>query len=137
VTPLTFTHPVRVRWNECDPQGIVFNANYLLYVDLAVTEFWRGPFGSYQRFVAETGVDVVLADVQLRFRGSARFDDEIAITLEPAMTSASSLTMRSTIDRGADRLIEGTSRYACVDARTLAKRPAPSSLLEVLNAQPD
>jgi len=30
-------HELRVRYGECDPQGIVFNANYLLYFDVAFT----------------------------------------------------------------------------------------------------
>ena len=36
-----FRHTIRVRYNECDPQGHVFNANYLAYFDLAMTELWR------------------------------------------------------------------------------------------------
>ena len=28
-----FVHELRVRYGECDPQGIVFNANYLAYFD--------------------------------------------------------------------------------------------------------
>ena len=27
-----FVHELRVRYGECDPQGIVFNANYLLEI---------------------------------------------------------------------------------------------------------
>lgn len=127
-----FAHPLRVRYNECDPQGIVFNANYLVYVDLTVTELWRSLFGSYQGFVEQTGVDVVVADVQLRFRGSARFDEQLVITLDPALTSASSITSAFTIDRGADRLVEGTIRHVCVDARELGKVAAPPLLREAL-----
>ena len=29
-----FRHRIRVRYNECDPQGLVFNANYLTYFDI-------------------------------------------------------------------------------------------------------
>jgi len=31
---MSFVHELRVRYGECDPQGIVFNANYLLYFDV-------------------------------------------------------------------------------------------------------
>ena len=37
----TFFHPLRVRWSEVDPQGIVFNPNYLAYADIALTEYMR------------------------------------------------------------------------------------------------
>ena len=53
-----FRHSLRVRYHECDPQGIVFNANYLAYHDIAVTELWREAFGSWDGFVAEHGVEM-------------------------------------------------------------------------------
>lgn len=36
-----FHHRFRVRWSETDAQGVVFNARYLDYADVAVTEYWR------------------------------------------------------------------------------------------------
>lgn len=36
-----FCHPMRVRWSETDAQGVVFNARYLDYADVAITEYWR------------------------------------------------------------------------------------------------
>jgi acyl-CoA thioester hydrolase len=40
-TDFAFHHDVRVRWSETDAQGVVFNARYLDYADIAVTEYWR------------------------------------------------------------------------------------------------
>lgn len=36
-----FRHAFRVRYSEVDPQGVVFNARYLDYADILVTEFYR------------------------------------------------------------------------------------------------
>lgn len=36
-----FHHRIRVRWSETDAQGVVFNARYLDYSDVAITEYWR------------------------------------------------------------------------------------------------
>lgn len=36
-----FSHKFRVRWSETDAQGVVFNARYLDYADIAITEYWR------------------------------------------------------------------------------------------------
>jgi acyl-CoA thioesterase FadM len=33
-----FRHRLRVRYNECDPQNVVFNANYVVKEDGAVAE---------------------------------------------------------------------------------------------------
>ncbi|NJM50545.1 MAG: hypothetical protein HC843_06370 [Sphingomonadales bacterium] len=40
-TDFAFHHQFRVRWAETDAQGIVFNARYLDYADIAITEYWR------------------------------------------------------------------------------------------------
>ncbi|MGB7373399.1 acyl-CoA thioesterase [Pontixanthobacter sp.] len=39
--PECFTHRFRVRYAELDPQGVVFNARYLEYADLVITEYWQ------------------------------------------------------------------------------------------------
>ncbi len=36
-----YTFPFRVRWSEVDPQAVVFNARYLDYADIAITEYYR------------------------------------------------------------------------------------------------
>ena len=42
-----FVHQLRVRYHECDAQGIVFNAHHFAYFDVTLTELWREAFGSY------------------------------------------------------------------------------------------
>ena len=123
-----FTHPLRVRFNECDPQGIVFFANYAIYVDVAYTELWREFSDSFAAFVEQTGVDVVAAELTLRYRASARFDDEIVVELRPRRSSRSSITTTWTIVKDGALLVDGTIRHVCVDASTFAKVPAPPEL---------
>ena len=36
-----FHHSLRVRWFECDAQGIVFNNAYLSFVEIAMVEYYR------------------------------------------------------------------------------------------------
>ena len=36
-----FFHPTRVRWAECDVQGVVFYPQYFVYFDVAMTEYMR------------------------------------------------------------------------------------------------
>ena len=62
--PFRFTQ--RVRYHECDPQGVVFNANYLTYFDVTMTELWR-ELGGYQAMV-EAGVDMVVAEARILYR---------------------------------------------------------------------
>ena len=60
-----FVHRLRVRYHECDLQGVVFNANYLAYFDIALTEFMRETLGSYQELRAN-GLDLLVVEATVR-----------------------------------------------------------------------
>ena len=64
----TFTFPMRVRFAECDPQGIVFNSRYLEYFDVAITEFWREAIGPFDAATAAADVELVVAEAGIRYR---------------------------------------------------------------------
>src|SRR5947208_2988999 len=90
-----FVHELRVRYGECDPQGIVFNANYLLYFDVAFTELWREAVGPWQEMV-ERGIDAVVAEANVRFRAPARYDDVLG--LEARITRIGTTSLPTEID---------------------------------------
>jgi hypothetical protein len=56
-----FTMALRVRWAEVDQQGIVFNAHYLTYFDVAITEYWRAIGLPSPDGLAGTGSDLYSA----------------------------------------------------------------------------
>ncbi len=59
--PEPFRHRLRVRWSECDLQGVVFYPNYLAYFDHAITELWREAIGPYAE-MRDLGIDMVVAE---------------------------------------------------------------------------
>ena len=122
-----FRHQLRVRYGECDLQGVVFNAHYLAYFDTSINELLRAACGSY-RSIIERGIDVVVAEAQLRFRSAARFEDEL--TLEVAITrlGTTSIATAHRIDRDGELLVEGTLRHVLVDLASMAKTPIPDWL---------
>ena len=128
---MTFRMRLRVRYSECDAQGIVFNANYLAYVDVALTEMWRDAFGSYGSMV-ERGVDTVVHEANLSFRASARFDDVLAIEGGFEPLGRTSAVLRLAFRRGEELLIEGRLRYVFVDAESWQKTPIPDWVREGL-----
>src|SRR4051794_7717905 len=91
--PEVFTHTVRVRYGECDLQGVVFNANWLAYFDVVITELWRELVGDYSGMVEE-GADMMVAEAGVRFRGPARFDDLIEFRLSVASMNTSAPSTR-------------------------------------------
>ena len=129
-----FVHHHRVRYHECDAQGIVFNANWFTFFDVTLTEWFREAFGSYSALMEEHGVDVVLAETTARFRGSARFDDDLGISAAVERLGTTSTVALFTARRGDEVLVEGRTVYVFVDAETLGKREIPAHVRERLAA---
>lgn len=119
-----FTHQLRVRYAECDPQGVVFNANYLAYFDVSLTELWRAAFGSYQEML-DRGVDVVVAEAQVRFRTPARFDDLLTLAIAVTHLGTTSIVSDLQISRDGEPVVEATMRHVLVKREALTKTPIP------------
>lgn len=127
-----FVHHLRVRYNECDAQGHVFNANYFVYFDVTLTELWRQALGSYEALTAD-GLDLVVAETGVRFRAPARFDDEIEITLEVERLGNTSMVSAIGIARDGDTLAEGRIVHIFVRADRLGeKAPIPHHVRRTL-----
>jgi acyl-CoA thioester hydrolase len=122
-----FTHRVRVRYYECDPQGVVWNANFLNYLDVAHTELTRELLGSYSALV-EAGIEVVIAEVRFRFLGPARFDDELDVDLDLTRLGTTAMTMRAIVRRDGSVLSEGEARYVYVKSGSGKKTPIPDEV---------
>ncbi len=127
-----FRHRLRVRFHECDPQGIVFNANYLAYADIAVTELYREAFGSWTVPMDEHGLDAVVAEANVRFRAPLRFDDEFDLVVTIPRVGETSTTTRVDMDRAGEITAEVELRHVYVDAQTRAKTPMPDAIRSVL-----
>ena len=127
-----FRHRLRVRYSECDLQGVVFNAHYLAYIDLTMTELWREAIpGGYQAMVAD-GADMVVAEVGLRFRAPARFDDQIEVEASIARLGTTGMTTSVRIVREDAVLAEGDMRHVFVSVKDGAKRPIPDEVRAAL-----
>jgi acyl-CoA thioester hydrolase len=126
-----FVHRVRVRFGECDPQGVVFNANYLLYLDVAFTELWRERLGGYAEMI-ERGIDVMLVQSNLSYRRAARADDLIDVRLRVAALGTTSVTMEAAVERDGVTLVEATLVHVFVDAVSLEKTAIPADVRALL-----
>lgn len=121
---MVFTHSLRVRYAECDRQGVVFNAHYLAYMDISITELWREALGGYQRMVDE-GIDIMVIDARLRFHQGAEFDDLLTLGIEVSRLGQTSISSDHWIRRGDDLLLEGTIHHVLVNLETRTKTELP------------
>ena len=126
-----FRHRIRGRYSECDAQGVVFNANYLTFFDLAITELWREAIGPYQA-MTERGVDMVVGEANVRYYSPARFDDEIDLGVEVVRLGTTALTTRMTVERDGELLAEGLMRHVFVEVAGGGKTEIPADIRAAL-----
>jgi acyl-CoA thioester hydrolase len=131
-----FSHSFRVRYGECDPQGIVFNANYAAYFDHGFTELWREAFGSYA-VMEERGIDMVVAELNVEFRAPARFDELVTLGIGVERLGTTSMASCLWLHRDEDLLVEGRMRHVVVDAESWKKAEIPGWLREGLEPYSD
>jgi acyl-CoA thioester hydrolase len=122
---------VRVYYEDTDFSGIVYHANYLRFMERGRTNFLR-LLGADQRGLFEEvareapGFAFVVRSMSLEFRKAARMDDILTITTVPAEVKGASITLRQTVTRGDDLLVEAQVRVAFVSGGRA--RPIPKAL---------
>ncbi|NCV61422.1 MAG: acyl-CoA thioesterase, partial [Betaproteobacteria bacterium] len=93
VTDFRFLHTLRVRWAEADMQSVVFNANYLLYFDVASTEYFRQVSGGDRDILKAVFDRLYVVKSTIEYLQAARFDDELVIGVKTARIGRSSMTV--------------------------------------------
>ena len=130
-----FQTVLRVRYAETDAQGIAFNANYLTWCDVAVTEYFRFCGIPYGEFVKTTGFDFHAVRAEVDFKQPAKFDDEISISIAGRAKGA---RISWSIEIKRDVLLCSISlQYAVID--TASGRPSrlPEDLQKQLKLEAD
>jgi acyl-CoA thioester hydrolase len=69
---------VRVNYSETDQMGVVYHARYLVWLDVARTEYLRQSGMSYRELEA-TGLRLAVSEIRVRYRQPARYDDPVRI----------------------------------------------------------
>lgn len=127
------TYERKIRYSDCDPQGIVFNGNYFTYMDDAVTDYFDA-FGEAWEELHKAGYDIVLGHVEVDFRSSARLGETLVTGVQVVQVGNTSITYQlKSWDKVSGRtVIEATKVQVMVDAATLQKRPVPSALVDAI-----
>lgn len=112
-----FFHRLRVRWAEVDMQKVVFNGNYMLYFDVAFTEYWRDTGLPTPAQQAADGRELFMRRASTDFLASAEFDDELDIGVRCARLGRSSLGFAAGIYRDQTLLVSGELLYVYADTR--------------------
>ncbi|MFD2519151.1 acyl-CoA thioesterase [Salinimicrobium flavum] len=69
---------VKVRYSETDQMAVVYHGNYAQYLEIARID-WLSMIGISYKRMEEEGVMLPVYELKLRFKKSAKFDDDLKI----------------------------------------------------------
>lgn len=119
-------HPIRVRWAEADMQGVVFNAHYLAWFDIGITEYLRALADGDAHWLQATFDRLYVVKSTLDYRRPARFDDRVEVCVRCLRIGRTSLEVGFAIRRDGTELVTGSNVYVyTVDSRP---EPVPDDL---------
>ena len=94
-----FKHTLRVRWKECDIQGIAYYGSYIDFIDVAQAEYFRN-LGILTHQANDRKVfDLAAVKVTLEYKSPAKIDELIDIFLRVEKIGRTSIDKRSEIYR--------------------------------------
>lgn len=126
-------HRLTVRWAEVDAQKIVFNAHYLMYADVAVTEYWRQMAMPYAQSWATLGGELFVKKATVTYHASAQMGDVLDIGIRCVRQGNTSLQFEAGIFRGQQLLNTVELVYVFADAAQ-QPQPLPQTLRDMLTA---
>jgi acyl-CoA thioester hydrolase len=126
-----FTTEVRVRFAETDAQGIVGNAVYLVWFELARVEYLARYAGGYQA-LRDHGVEALVTEAYVRYGRPARFDETVRIHTRCVDLRGARFRFEYVLERDGARVAEGWTRHACVDAASFRPTRLPDWLRDAI-----
>jgi acyl-CoA thioester hydrolase len=114
---------LRVYFEDTDVSGVVYHANYLKYMERARSDMLRAA-GIDQRDAIESGEGVyVVADLEIRYRASAKLDDDLVVRSEVLEVRAASCAIQQRVMRGTDVLSEARVTAAFISGGRPKRQP--------------
>jgi len=104
----------RVRYAECDAQGVAHHSGYPVWMEMARVELLRKRGVNYGE-LEKAGVFMVVARLSVRYRKPALFDDVLRMQIEAEPTSGIKLEHRYRLLRDQILLAEAETTLVCVD----------------------
>ena len=129
------TYQRKIRYSDTDAQGIVFNANYLRYLDDAVTDLFEA-MGLTSTALTSRGFDWVVGRTEIDHRSPARLGETLETEVFVSGRGTTSFTIDGRIrETGDDRTVANTHQiHVVIDADTLRPTPVPTFVMDAIEA---
>ena len=125
---------LRVRYAETDQMGMVYYANYLIWMEVGRSDFCRECGFSYRDLEREEQAFLAVAEANCRYLAPAKYDDEVLVETEITRVGSRVVEFSYRIKRGSTLLAEGKTIHVVVGANG-RPRTMPDRYLELLKAK--
>ena len=125
----------RIRWMECDAQGIVFNGAYLGYLELSTAEYWRNLGIGIYHLPRSGYFDLAVVKTTIEFRSPALVDEIVEARVRVSRIGNSSMDMQMELYRPEPETLLTTINavYVGYDAASRTSRRVPDDFRELIN----
>jgi len=125
---------LRVRYAETDQMGMVYYANYLIWMEVGRSDFCRECGFRYSDLEREEQAFLTVTEANCRYLAPARYDDEVLV--ETALTRLKNRIVEFTyrIKSGSTLLAEGRTVHVVI-GRDGKPRSMPDRYMELLKSK--
>ncbi len=118
ITIQSHTITIVPRYAETDRGGVVHHSVYPVWFEMGRTELLRVNGLAYKE-LEKTGVFFVVAELHIKYRRPAKYDEELQLETSCSAATASRIEHTYKLTRCCDGVIlaEGSSMLACVNAQ--------------------
>ena len=129
-----FSHRLRVRWSDCDAQGIAFSGAYFAFIEAALAAYFRNLGVALYHPDGMRHFDTAIVKATLEYISPARADDVIDVCWRVARIGNTSFTALSEMY---DSLIGGLLLkaeivYVDFDSEAATARPVPADMRRLI-----
>jgi acyl-CoA thioester hydrolase len=109
---------LRVRYAETDQMGVVYYANYLIWMEVGRAEYFRAAGGRYRDMEADDGIRLAVVEVHCRYLRPALYDQEIAVKTRVAKANRRAVEFEYEISdaHSGDQLASGATKHVFLGA---------------------
>lgn len=129
-----FFTELNVRFSETDAQGVVHNAVYLVWFEIARVAY-LGQFPGGYKGLLEEGIDATTTEAYVRYQDGTRFDDELRIHVRARDVRGARFRFEYVVERvnePAAVVADGWTAHACVTAETMRPTRMPGWLAQAI-----
>ena len=129
-----FNCRIRVRWADCDAQGIVFNGAYFSYLEVAMAAYYRNLGIALYDPEGRRHFDTATVKATLEYISPALVDDVLDAYWRVERIGNSSITTRAEIynSRSGDLVLKAEVIHVDYDSDAGTSRPVPDDLRRLI-----